>query len=524
MKSISLKKNGVLLQRLILLCFIFSSCNKDALLNKNPITSLNSTNALITESDYTALTSSCYDPIQWQVISGPQTHIFPVMFQDIRADNCLSQWASYWTNGAVFDDLRLIQSNNTNIAELWKKWFTAIARANAAMHSDSTFKGFVTDSLQARLIAEAKFVRAFAYFQLVINFGDVPLITTYIGSTSANVIYPRSPAAAVYAQIQSDLLAAAPVLPLSYNGADAGRATSGAAYTLLAKASLYQKNYPDARKYCEMVVNSGQYSLEANFADNFSQDHEYNKESIFQIGYISGIYNKPFESTDAYANQGSASYKMFGFIPAGTGAFGNCVPRQALIDLYDNADTRKDATVIIPTTFLPDIAPSPGKTAYDAGTQFYHYYWTQPDALISQASVRKYYIPQSTALSLTNMGSDGLNENILRYSDVLLMHAEASVMGAGGNGLGSLNQVIQRAFGNNAHNLAIYTLDDVKLQRRLELATEGWDRFTDLVRWGDAVTALAFKHFTPGRDELLPIPQSEIDLVGKNVLTQNPGY
>lgn len=521
MKSISFKKQHFLLVSIVVLCLIFTSCNKDELLNKSPITSLNSTNALVTEADYTALTSACYDPIQWQVINGAQTHILPVMFQDIRADNCLSQWASYWTYGAVFDDLRLIESNNTNIAALWQKWFTAVARANAAMHSDSSFKGFVTDGLQARLIAEAKFVRAFAYFQLVISFGDVPLITSYISTTSTNVIYPRTPAAAVYAQIENDLLAAAKALPLSYTGADVGRATSGGAYALLAKASLYQKKYADTRKYCEMVMSSGKYSLMPNFADNFSQDHEYNSEAIFQIGYISGIFNKPFESAEATQNQGSASYQMFGCIPAGTGGFGNCVPRQGLIDLYNNTDTRKDATFIVPTTYLNDL----GMTAYDAGTQYYHYYWTNPDALISQASVRKFYIPKSTALSLTNLGSDGLNENILRYSDVLLMHAEASAMGAGGDGLGSLNEVIQRAYGGNpSHNLTSFTLADVKLQRRLELATEGWDRFTDLVRWGDAATALAFKHFKVGRDEVLPIPQGEIDLVGAGILLQNPGY
>ena len=97
-------------------------------------------------------------------------------------------------------------------------------------------------------------------------------------------------------------------------------------------------------------------------------------------------------------------------------------------------------------------------------------------------------------------------------------------MGAGGDGLGSLNQVIFRAFGNASHNLTTYTMADVKLQRRLELATEGYDRFTDLVRWGDAATALAFKHYTVGRDEVLPIPQGEIDLVGAGILTQNVGY
>ena len=108
---------------------------------------------------------------------------------------------------------------------MWQKWFSAIARANAAMHSDSIFTGFTTGGLKERLIAEAKFVRAFAYFQLVISFGDVPLINSYIASTTTNVIYPRSATTAVYAQIEKDLLNAAPILPLAYTGADLGRAT-----------------------------------------------------------------------------------------------------------------------------------------------------------------------------------------------------------------------------------------------------------------------------------------------------------
>src|SRR6266404_7682501 len=82
-------------------------CKKSDLLNKTPITSLNTTAALKTESDYVALTNSAYDPLQWQTISGPE--MFPVMFQDNRADNCISKWASYWTYGAIFDDLSLIK-------------------------------------------------------------------------------------------------------------------------------------------------------------------------------------------------------------------------------------------------------------------------------------------------------------------------------------------------------------------------------------------------------------------------------
>lgn len=494
---------------------ILSSCNKSDLLDKKPITSLNTTAALKTETDYVALTNSAYDPLQWQTITGPE--IFPVMFQDIRADNCVSQWASYWTYGAIFDDLSLIKSNNTNVALLWQKWYTAIARANTAMHFDSLFDGFKTPGLQQRLIAEAKFIRAFSYFQLVTNWGGVPLIVSYIGSTSDNLLYHRSAAEEVYAQIDKDLQDASAILPLSYTGADLGRATSGAAYTLLAKENLYQKKYAEVVKYTDMVIQSNVYSLEANFADNWNLNNEYGKESIFEIGYQSGFFSPQLPG---FENQGSLSYEYFGFLGAGTGTFGNCVPRQGLIDLYDSTDTRKDATFIIPNTFLPDL----NQTA-NFETDLYQYFWTVPAALESKASCRKYYIPKNVALGLTNIASSPLNEKILRYSDVLLMNAEACLVTGDAEGLQNLNMVIQRAYGGDpSHNLTSYTLADVKLQKRLEFATEGWDRFTDLVRWGDADSVLAFKHFTPGRDELLPIPQSEIDLVGANVLTQNPGY
>ncbi|MEB0261572.1 MULTISPECIES: RagB/SusD family nutrient uptake outer membrane protein [unclassified Mucilaginibacter] len=519
MKNNIYKIGTTLIVSCLIACNIIS-CKKDTLLNKTPITSLDNTKALKTEADYTALLNSAYDPFQWQVYNGPQTHMFPVMWQDIRADNCISQWASYWTFGAVLDDLTKIQANNTNITAMWRKWYTAISRANTAINFISTYNGFTTPGLKERLLAEAKFVRAFSYFELVKHFGDVPLIVTYIGSTSDNLKFPRTAKADVYSQIEKDLGEAYPILPANYaDVSDKGRTTKGAALTLLAKVELYQKKWDKVKTYTEMVMGLG-YQLEANFADNWSLSNEYGKESIFEIGYQSGIYNNAFESPDAFKNQGSASYQMFGFIPAGTGAFGNSVPRQQLIDLYNSSDQRKDATFIIPTTYLPDL----GQTGFDAGTQYYHYYWTNPDALVSQASMRKYYIPKSVAKSLSNLGSDPLNEKVFRYADVLLMHAEASIMGAGGDGLGSLNQVIQRAYGNASHNLSTYTLADVKLQRRLELATEGWDRFTDLVRWGDASSALAFKHFTVGRDELLPIPQAEIDIVGSNILKQNPGY
>jgi hypothetical protein len=250
------------------------------------------------------------------------------------------------------------------------------------------------------------------------------------------------------------------------------------------------------------------YALEPNFADNWNLNNEYGKESIFEIGYASGY------TTDGDNNKGSWSYEFFGFLGV-PNCFGNLVPRQGLIDMYNSADKRKDATFIIPGTYLPDL----GKYA-NFETDIYQYFWTVPAALQSKASARKYYIPVQVAQTLPTVVSSPLNEKIYRYADVLLMLAEASVNGGGGDGQGALDQIRAKA-GLAAIPL---TLQNVKDERRRELATEGWDRFSDLVRWGDAASTLAFKNFKADRDELLPIPQAEIDLVGKADLPQNPGY
>ena len=125
------------------------------------------------------------------------------------------------------------------------------------------------------------------------------------------------------------------------------------------------------------------------------------------------------------------------------------------------------------------------------------------------------------------MNQSPKNEKILRYADVLLMYAEASLMGGGGDGAGAFQKVVERAYGPGNPAAPAYDLAGVKAERRRELATEGWNRFTDLVRWGDiqaAMDAVGKDRFRyQSRFTLLPIPDAEIQL-SNNILTQNPGY
>ncbi|WP_125723500.1 RagB/SusD family nutrient uptake outer membrane protein [Flavobacterium ustbae] len=531
-------KNSVLAFSMLLM---LNSCSED-FLTIEPTTQLTA-DAIQTDSDFEALVNAAYDPLRWQVDGAATRHMYPVMFQDMRADNVVSQWATFWVAGQAFDK-NPIQANNPSVEGMWKKWYTMISRANTAIGIISETEKIKDEAYKNQLIAQAKFLRGFAYFELVKHFGGVPLITEYIKDASYNFKKPKATAAEVYAQIEKDLLEAAQVLPTV--AAKKGRTTKGAAYAVLAKANLYQKDYNETVKYCEQVISLG-YSLEEKFEDNWDLNNEYGKESILEIGYISGSLYNNFEGNASYSNQGSSTHQMFGFLfnsSVGNSAFGNSVPRQELIDFYDNSDRRKEYTFITPQTIVRggrgaiscNCSTNPDGSVNFAtegqwvfGTDTYNYFWpTGTAAFKSKASMYKYWIPPAVQDALQNYADSPLNEKIIRYADVLLMHAEARLMGGNGvlSGASSFQLVTERAYGAGNPKIPAYNLQGVKDERRRELATEGWDRYTDLVRWGDAKAALEAvgKVFMVGRDELLPIPASEIQQVGVTVLIQNPGY
>lgn len=521
--------------------FILNSCSEE-FLTIEPTSQL-TTNIIQTDTDFEALVNAAYDPLRWQVDGINTRHMYPVMFQDMRADNVVSQWATFWVAGQIFDK-NPIATNNPSVEGMWKKWYSMISRANTAIGVVSVTTKISDPKLKEQLLAQSKFLRGFAYFELVKHFGGVPLIAEYIQDASYDFKKPKATTAEIYAQIEKDLLEAAQVLPAV--ATQKGRATKGAAYAILAKASLYQKKYNETTKYCEEVMKLG-YSLEEKFEDNWDLSNEYGKESVLEIGYISGGIHNNFEGSQSYSNQGSSSHQMFGFLfnsSIGNSAFGNSVPRQELIDFYDNSDRRKEYTFITPQTIVRggrgaiscncDLNPDGSvnwstEGQWKFGTDTYNYFWpTNTAAFKSKASMYKYWIPPTVQNSLQNFADSPLNEKIIRYADVLLMHAEARILGGAGtiSGDSSFKLVTDRAYGAGNPKQPLYTLQGVKDERRRELATEGWDRYTDLVRWGNAKTALEAigKIFVIGRDELLPIPQSEIQQVGPDILKQNPGY
>jgi hypothetical protein len=356
-------------------------------------------------------------------------------------------------------------------------------------------------SLKARYLAEAQFIRAYDYFRLVRAFGNVPLrLHPPVTTTDYNI--PQSSKAAVYAQIQADLTAAASVLPTTYDAADIGHVTKGAALALNAKVDLYLKDWPDVVKLTDEVTSLGIYSLFPDFEKLFRTQNKNSVESIFEIQNML-IPNNPAGSNSQYSQVQMPRVTE----PAGGWGFND--PSPSLIAEFETGDPRLKGTVIYTGQTTPE------GDMIDASA---------PDPYYNLKS----YVPFDEYISGYNQGCQQ-DFMVLRYAEVLLMNAEANAeMGNSTAALASLEMVRARAREGNASILPkVTTTDQTQLlnaiyhERRVELGME-FDRHFDVIRTGQG-PALFGPNFKAGKSEVWPIPQNEIDL-SAGVLKQNPGY
>ena len=387
----------------------------------------------------------------------------------------------------------------------WDDHYSFIALCNNVISDIDSLK--LTDPASQINRAEATFLRAYAYFDLVRDYGEVPIIDFKVYQTSqANK--PKSTVAQVYALIDADLQFAAQYLPLSWDAKFIGRATKGAANTLIAKTQLYRQNWTGALAKAEEVINSGQYALYSPYYKFFTEDGENSSESIFEIQMYenaNGSITYSNNHNEVQGVRGSGDWDL---------GWGFHVPTQKLVDSYEPGDPRKDATILYsgqPDGIYGRTVPTSPPLAQP--------YWN-----------KKVYTDPVRQKSTGDLHSHWLNIRILRYADVLLMAAEAAnELGGAANTTKALNyleMVRARARGGNAAVLPKITTtvqsqlrDAIQKERRAEFGME-WERFYDLVRWGLAPT------FLPGyqaRNKYYPIPQTAIDKSG-GVLKQNPDY
>jgi hypothetical protein len=377
--------------------------------------------------------------------------------------------------------------------DTWKSRYSGIYRTNNALFYLPQLQ--IDEALKNRLIGEVKFLRALFYFDLVRCFGGVPVVVERIDlndiETINEVVFTKKTKAEVYAQIEADLQDAISKLPLKsqYSQADMGRATKGAAQALLAKAYLYQQKYNEAYNMAGEVISSGQYGLLADYAQVWRETGENGAESIFEVQatLTNGL--------NGYTNvQGPRGTPDLGW--------GFNTPSQSLLNAYEPGDVRKDATILFVPSVLWDgfVAPTT---------------WNNP-----RYNYKAYQ--SSIAESWNGIGMTAKNLRVLKYSDILLIRAEAGFqIGMTSEATDRVNEIRVRA---GLPQLGSVTLDQILKERRLEMAMEH-DRWFDIVRTGQAVAAMAAhgKTFIPGKHELFPIPQSQVTASG-GLLIQNPGY
>ena len=390
---------------------------------------------------------------------------------------------------------------------LWNKGYAGIYRTNLFIQKVGELEG-VDPTFAARTIAEAKFLRAFFYFDLVRFFENVPLITEVIG---ADDIYQQTQAtsAEVYAQIEKDLTEAKNTfeLPITVPANELGRVTQGAVNALLGKVILYQNDdsrMGEAAVIFEEVINSQVYGLETDFGNIFSDDNEYGIESVFEISNS----NASRGGWESFANgtEGNYNVQFFGmrdYVGPDYAPGWSFCPITEDLEEFLTDDPRYEHTII-------DVTAIQG-ASFTAAYQNTNFFIKKYAALESQKAP-----DGEPALNW------GKNVREIRLADVYLMAAEArSRNNEDGLARDHLNVIRQRvslqpAFGVSGDAL----LNFIYNERRRELATEG-HRFFDLVRTGQAPNVLA--GFVAGKHEVLPIPQTEIDITEGN-LKQNSGY
>lgn len=417
-----------------------------------------------------------------------------------------------------------LDARGERLRDFYQSNFKGIFLCNSAIAGLSTSK--IAENVKNRLTAEAKFLRGFYYFELVKNFGGVPVITSVVTTEYLDTM-TRASVAKVYRQIKQDMTEAAAVLPTltEQNVKDRGRATQGAALAFLAKAELYDGNWVAALAAAKKVIEAGDYALEPNFGELWNPSNVNSREFIFTIG--TGVW--PF---NAFGNPvplmcGTRAEKGWGYLCPTSN-----LERHYLAD---------QDSVRLKWTIIKHQQPVPGDT-----TKRFN---ARPDVSKSARFSRKLYTP-----SQQRLGGSGtkLPHNLIfmRYADLLLIAAEAAYhTNNTGIAVEYLGQVRQRAkLSVNTGLSGTDLLNAIYKERRSELAFEG-HRLFDLRRtkqlnqiFGTLGSFVTYNlgstdfyetsnkrekqdkgvKYTANKHELWPIPQDELNR--RSGLRQNPGY
>lgn len=476
------------------------------------------------------------------------------------------------------------QPTNGSIFEKYSITYEGIARANTVIRLVPQADPLVSEADKTRILAEARFLRGFYYFELKKLFDDTPYIDETVDYGSGVETVPNNQD--LWPKIEADFQFAANNLPATQ--ASVGRVNSWAAKAYLAKAYMFQQKFADAKVLFDDIIANGRtsndlkYGLVDKYGDLFRAANDNNKEIVFSVQAAAG--------TGTVNNANPEFVLNFPYTGGPAGCCGFFQPSFELVNSFRTSgglplldgshnnpanEVKTDQGVPASAAFAPDAGPLDPRLDHSVGRRGLPYLdhgnhpgvsWIRDQTYGGPYTPKKFvWTKEEEAAGLVDKSSwtpgySAINVATMRFADVLLMAAEAEVeVGSLEKAREYVNLVRARAqnpegfvtsAGVPAANyvIGIYSApwtdqavarNAVRFERKLELSGEG-HRFFDLKRWGIAaptlnaylnyergkVSASPFigASFVAGKSELLPIPQREIDILGADILQQNPGY
>jgi starch-binding outer membrane protein, SusD/RagB family len=465
---------GKLILLLSALVIVIGTTGCDDFTTLSPISERNMDEFYRTPSDFQLATNGIYQALK---LPGTYNQGYWII-GEMRSDNT-DAGADVTGLSAQFDAIDRFRelASSEIISDIWRDSYVGIGRANTVLNRLEG--GTLTDAQRNQFRGEALFLRSLFYYHLAVSFGNVPLMLDETRGPRDE--FSQVPASQVYTRIIQDLIEAENLLPASYTGVNVGRATKGAAATLLARVYLQAGRPADAVPVLRRIMTTYNYRLLDNYASVFGPTVANTAEHIFEVQY---------RANDV--DQGSPFTTQF--MPANTVITGRI------------GQGRNRPTTEIINAFEPNDARLP----ISAATSYVN---TATGATVNSLWVRKYHGTLPRDFDADN------NFPVFRYADVLLMLAEA--LGETTESYGLINQVRRRAGLTDIGPGTPGTFQQKLLhERRVEFAFEN-HRWYDLLRFGVAEQVMAGQGLQAR--VLLPIPQREVDLSGGR-LTQNPGF
>ncbi|WP_010134528.1 RagB/SusD family nutrient uptake outer membrane protein [Ochrovirga pacifica] len=412
-----------------------------------------------------------------------------LIFGDIGTDDILKGGARVNDGPQLFEkETYTLQTSNNSVTAIWAVNYKGILYANLVLQKVPDIE-FEDTSKKEEILAEAHFLRAYYYFDLVNSFGGVPLITE--PQEPGSYAVPRATKEQIYELIEEDLKVAINVLPSRFDRGNAsfGHADKGAALGLMMRVSLYQNKMNQVKTYGEQFLLIPGYALEPDFSKIFSPEGEWGTGSVFEINF----------STNT-SKMGTLIGRML--TPRSKGGIGFGQIKEDLRNEYEINDPRLDASFYnVPGGY---------------GTEWYNrkYAW---------APYSEYQKP-----NVGGAGNSDMNIRAIRLADVYLMYAEAIYDTDPLTAIEYVNKVRTRARGNELPTVVPdlpltlsgqALLDAIYHERRVEFAGEGY-RYHDLIRTGRAEAILGPLGFQADKNEIMPIPFDQVQL-SQGVLDQN---